>query len=95
MQPFRLGATPLIEGEQGLVFERKHGKAAHEGVRQRNFGIAGTMVGHPGKVLADSGEHGVGVEVCAHFEVAESLDGVAVAIDTGFDSRHGGFSPCK
>jgi hypothetical protein len=94
VQILRLLAAPLVKGEQGQVLEREHGKAGHESVSQGDFAVTGAMVGYFVKLLADDGEHGIGVEMGAHFEFAKSFIVVTMFVDETGEGRHND-SPCN
>jgi hypothetical protein len=65
-ETFRLVATSLVKSQQRLILERKYRETAHQDVDQGDFAVVGSMVCNLGKILANGGEHGVGVEMFAH-----------------------------
>ena len=73
VQTFRPLKPPLVKGEQGGILERKHGKAAHQRVDQRDRSVGGPTIGYRAKILADGGKQGIGVEMSAHFDGAHCL----------------------
>ncbi len=48
------------------------------------------MIGYLGKILADGGEQGIGIEMSAHFDFAICLGFPVVAVGDVFEGRHGG-----
>ena len=81
--------SPVVEIEQGLIFQGKHRKTAHQGVGKRNLDIAGPVIGNLGEILADGGEQGIGIEMHTHFDLVEGPGGLTVSVDLAFEGRHG------
>ena len=94
VQAFGFLMTPCIEGQQGRILERKHGKGAHQDIAHGDRGVGGTMIGHPGQILADNGKQGIGIQMCTHFEFAKCSGCLAVTVEAILEGRHS-ISPCK
>jgi hypothetical protein len=94
VQTFRLLMPPFVKGEQGGILERKHGKAAHQHIRQRDRCVGGPMIRYPLHILADDGKQSVGIEMSTHFDFAICLGFTTVAVDDTLEGRHG-FPPCN
>ena len=56
---------PLLKGEQGGLFQTKHGKAAHQRIGQRDGVIPRAGVGKRVKALAEFAEQRINLEVLA------------------------------
>src|SRR5208337_3048125 len=57
----------VVEGQQGRVLEREHGKGRHQGIGQGDFDLAGPRVRKRGETGAERLEKGVGGEVLPCF----------------------------
>ena len=57
----------VVEGQQGWVLEREHGKGRHQGIGQGDFNLARPRVRKRGETGAERPEKGVGGEVLPCF----------------------------
>ena len=57
----------VVEGQQGRVLEREHGKGRHQGIGQGDFNLARPRVRKRGETGAERPEKGVGGEVLPCF----------------------------
>ena len=57
----------VVEGQQGRVLEREHGKGRHQCIGQGDFNLAGPRVGKGAETAAKSTEKGVGGEILPCF----------------------------
>src|SRR5271157_3064306 len=57
----------VVEGQQGRVLEREHGKGRHQGIGQGDFNLARPRVRKTGETGAERPEKGVGGEVLPCF----------------------------
>ncbi len=57
----------LIKGEQGRSFEGKHGEGGHQGIAQRDFGIAFSVIRNLTKHVLNRAQQGIGTQMFSHF----------------------------
>ena len=62
----------VVEGQQGRVFEREHGKGRHQGIGQGDFNLVRPQVRKRGETGAERPEKGVGGEVLPCFTESKS-----------------------
>ena len=60
-------AAAVVEGQQGWVLEREHGKGRHQGIGQGDFNLARPQVRKRGETGAERPEKGVGGEILPCF----------------------------
>ena len=57
----------LIKGKQRRGFEGKHGEGGHEGIMQRDVGIAFSVIWNVIKDVVNRASQGIGTQMFAHF----------------------------
>ena len=61
-----LGAF-LVKGEQRRRFEGEQGKGGHQGIMQRDFGVAFSVIRKLTKDVVNRAQQGIGTEMFSHF----------------------------
>jgi hypothetical protein len=61
-----LGAF-LVKGEQRGRFEGEHGEGGHQGIAQRDVGIAFSVIGNLTKDVLNRAQQGIGTQMFSHF----------------------------
>jgi len=80
VQILRFLASALVKSEQRRVFEREHGKAAHQCINQGDLDVTRAMIRHRREITANGIEQGICIEVCAHFDFVEFLNRVVATL---------------
>jgi hypothetical protein len=57
----------LIKGKQGGRFEGAHGQGGHQGLSQRDVGIAFSVLRKLTKDVLNRAQQDIGTEMCSHF----------------------------
>jgi len=57
----------LIKGKQRRGFEGKHGEGGHEGIMQRDFGLAFSVIRNLTKDVLNRAQQGIGTQMFSHF----------------------------
>ena len=75
VRKFVLGVVAaVVEGQQGRVLEREHGKGRHQGIGQGDFDLAGPRVRKGAETAAKRTENGVGGEILPCFTGSKCHD---------------------
>jgi len=87
----RLGDPSMIKGQKARIFEREHGIARHEAIRQGNRVLTIAWIGNLVEGLANGSIECIGIEMLAHRRL-EKLLTFRFVLSLELSPGHGGIT---